>query len=238
MKSLILSKSKIAFLAIALLSSGTLFAATSNVAGTWKWSREGRDGQTRESSLILKQDGNKVTGVYKTTRGESPIEAGKVSGNELSFKISRETQNGSFTSNYKGKVDGNSIKGSMAATFGDREFEREWVAKREAVNPSGDWVWEMERDNGELMEAALSLKLDGAKVVGTFEMGDSGYVLDLQNGKISGSKLTFSTVFERDGQSMTIKHEAVLKGDTLNGKVSGERPNGESFTREWTAKRK
>lgn len=238
MKSHIFSKSKIAFLAIVLLSSGTLFAATSDVAGTWKWSREGRDGETRESSLILKQDGNKVTGVYKTTRGESKIEAGKVSGNELSFKISRETQNGSFTANYKGKVDGNSIKGSMLATFGDREFEREWTAKRKAADPSGNWAWTMERDNGELMEAALSLKLDGAKVVGTFESGDGGFSLELQNGKISGSTMTFETVFERDGQSMTIKHEAVLKGNTLNGNASGETPDGDTFTREWVAKRK
>lgn len=171
MKSHILSKTKIAFLAITLLSSGTLLAATSDVAGTWKWSREGRDGQVRESSLVLRQDGNKVTGVYKSTRGESPIEAGKISGNELSFKISREIQGNSFTSNYKGKVEGNSIKGSMAAKFGDREFEREWAAKREAIDPSGSWAWTMERDNGELMEAALSLKLDGAKVIGVFEGG-------------------------------------------------------------------
>lgn len=230
--------SKITFLALAFFTSGTVLAATSDVAGTWKWTTEGRDGQSSESSLVLKQDGDKVTGLYKSTRGESPIEDGKVSGKEIAFKITREVQQGSFTAHYKGTVEGNTIKGSMAAKFGDRDFEREWVAKREGIDPSGNWAWSMERDNGETMEATLALKLEGENVVGTLEREGSGFSLNVRNGKLSGSTLTFETVFERDGQSMTMKNEAVLKDNSLTGKVSGKTPDGDEFSREWKAKRK
>ena len=38
----------------------TLVAFAENVSGTWKGSYPGRDGQTRESTIVLKADGEKL----------------------------------------------------------------------------------------------------------------------------------------------------------------------------------
>jgi hypothetical protein len=53
-------------------------AAKGKVDGTWKWSMTGQNGQTRESTLKLKQDGEKVTGVMVGRQGETEIKDGKI----------------------------------------------------------------------------------------------------------------------------------------------------------------
>lgn len=226
----------ISLLIAAATSAGSLAATASNVAGTWNWTTEGRDGEVRKSSLTLKQEGTKITGAVKGRRGETAIQDGKIDGNKLSFKTVRENQDRTFTANFKGTVDGNTIKGSFALTFGDREFEREWVAKRKSVDPTGTWAWTMLRDNGETWEADLKLKRDGEAIVGAFSQEDSDFTLEIRHGKMSGATLTFDTVFEGNGQSMTIKNTAVIAGKMMKGKSSGESPEGGEFSNEWEAK--
>ena len=174
----------------------------------------------------------------KGRRGETAIQDGKIDGNKLSFKTVRENQDRTFTVNYKGTVEGNTIKGAFALTFGEREFEREWVAKRKSVDPTGTWAWTMLRDNGETWEADLKLRRDGDSIVGAFSQEDSDFTLEIRNGKMSGTTLTFETVFEGDGQSMTTKNTAVIAGKTMKGKSSGESPDGQEYSIEWEAKLK
>ena len=49
--------------AVSLLTTLTVFAE--NVSGTWKGSYPGRDGQTRESTIVLKADGEKWGPIVK-----------------------------------------------------------------------------------------------------------------------------------------------------------------------------
>jgi hypothetical protein len=193
-----------------------------------------RSGETRETSLILKQVGEKVTGLLKTPRGETEIQDGKVKGDELSFVTKRETQRGSMTATYQGKIAGDTIKGTATTTFGDRSREREWTAKRAAVDPTGAWSWSMERDDGQVWEATLTLKKAGDEVTGHFSRPDSDWKLEIRDGKVKGSTLTFDTVMERDDWSVTIHNTAVIAGKTMEGKSRGER-DGQEWSREWKA---
>ena len=59
-------------------------------AGTWTWSAPGRDGNTREVTLKLKLDGEKLTGTISGRQNDSPIEDAKISGDDISFKVVRE----------------------------------------------------------------------------------------------------------------------------------------------------
>ncbi len=53
-------------------------ATAADATGTWKWSVE-RNGNTFETSLKLKQDGEKLTGTISGRQGnETAIEDGKV----------------------------------------------------------------------------------------------------------------------------------------------------------------
>jgi hypothetical protein len=105
-------------------------ALAADATGTWKWTVE-RGGNTFEQTLKLKQDGDKLTGTMSGRQGsDTEIEDGKVSGDDISFKVTREFGGNKFVMSYQGKVSGDTIKG-------ERKFEREgqtqtseWVAKR------------------------------------------------------------------------------------------------------------
>src|SRR5436190_1178808 len=76
-------------LALGWLNSAAL--ATDNVAGTWKSSFTIADGQSIESTLKLKQEGDKLSGIVVGRNGnETPLEEVKLTGDQLSFKLTRE----------------------------------------------------------------------------------------------------------------------------------------------------
>ena len=58
---------------------------------------------------------------------------GKVTGDEVSFKVSRTGQNGNtMTQKYTGKISGDTIKGKMAFERNGEEQTRDWEAKRKS----------------------------------------------------------------------------------------------------------
>jgi hypothetical protein len=98
---------------------------TANVAGTWELSMQGRRG-TMTQTLTIEQDGDKIKGTLDGPRGSSNLE-GAVKGDDISFTVKRETPRGDFETDYSGKVDGNTMKGSARM----RRFDIEWTAKRQ-----------------------------------------------------------------------------------------------------------
>ena len=206
----------------------------SNATGVWKWTSEGRNNQTRESTLTLIQDGSKVTGTVSGRQSDTKISGGKVDGNKISFGTTRESERGKFEAKYTGTIDGDQLNGAMKITFGEREFERDFKAKRQPTKPSGKWGWVLTRDNGENMTATLVLKETDGKVTGS--LSSDNFELDLAKVTLTGAVLKFETTFEGGNGSMTISHEAAILGDKIMGHASGER-DGEEFTREWEATR-
>jgi hypothetical protein len=101
-----------------------------DVTGTWKWSVE-RNGQTFETTLKLKQDGEKVTGTITGRQGnETEIEDGKIKGEAVSFKVTREFNGNKVVMSYQGKLSGDSIKGDTKFERDGDTQTREWEAKR------------------------------------------------------------------------------------------------------------
>lgn len=125
-------KRKAYFLAFALafgllLTLGSKAIAAdepANVAGTWEMTSGGPRG-TRTQTLTINQDGTTIKGTLKGQRGEAPLE-GSVTGNKLSFSVKRDTPNGTFTVEYTGTVEGDSMKGKSHS----ERFGGEWTAKR------------------------------------------------------------------------------------------------------------
>ena len=126
----------------ALLAVGTAAqlqaAEKSNPTGTWTWKTPGRNGgEGRTATLKLKKEGEKVTGKLSTPgrqggdARETDIEDGKIDGDELSFKVTREFNNNKFVQKYHGKVSGDSIKGKVEFDRGGETQSRDWEAKRE-----------------------------------------------------------------------------------------------------------
>ena len=102
--------------------------AAGNVTGTWKWTTT-QQGQERENTLKLKQEGDKLTGalVGRNDR-ETEITDGKVKDGEISFKITRQER----TTTYTAKLEGDTLKGKieMPGRDGGAPRSRDWEAKR------------------------------------------------------------------------------------------------------------
>jgi len=93
-------------------------AATSSVVGTWEFTREGRDGTQRTSTLTIKPD---MTGTYKMRDNEVPVTDLTVNGNQVSFKLTMTYNNNEVTMDFKGKVEGTTLTGEFTTARGTRE---------------------------------------------------------------------------------------------------------------------
>src|SRR6188768_527981 len=79
--------------------------------GTWKWSVTFND-QKRDMTLKLKLEGDKLTGaMLGRNNAETAIEDASFKDGEVAFSITRERNGQKSTTKYKGKLDGDTIKG-------------------------------------------------------------------------------------------------------------------------------
>ena len=102
-----------------------------SVTGKWKTVRERDDGSTMEFIYNLQQEGTKLTGTTTFNNGEEiPVTMGKVEGDKVTFKVVRERDGRSFTAAYTGKVQGQSIVGTVAVDWGDGARDFDWEAKK------------------------------------------------------------------------------------------------------------
>lgn len=99
--------------------------------GTWKWSVTFNN-QTRESTLKLKLEGDKLTGsMLGRNNAETPIEDASFKDGEIKFSVTRERNNQKFTTKYSGKLEGDTIKGKSEFDRNGQVRSRDWEAKRE-----------------------------------------------------------------------------------------------------------
>jgi hypothetical protein len=122
----------IAALVLMLLGVACYAQATDNPTGTWKWTMQGRNNQTREVTLKLKLEGDALTGAMVGRNGqETPIQDGTYKDGDLSFKVVRKGRSGQeMTSKYSGKVSGDTIKGKIEFEINGQSRSRDWEAKR------------------------------------------------------------------------------------------------------------
>jgi hypothetical protein len=201
------------------------------VDGTWKWSFTRQNGQTMESTLKLKREGEKLTGAVVGRQGrETAIGDARIAADgTISFTVTREFNGNSFTQKYEGKVEGDTIKGKISGERQGQAFSRDWEAKR-AADAGGTWRLERTLDNGQTFTATLRLKQEGEKVTGTTQWADREPV-EIEEGKIEGSKLTFQVTRENDGQKWTAKYDAEVTADAIKGTVTAGNDQGEE--RSW-----
>lgn len=121
-----MKKVSLAVLAIAAIL--TLAAWAADVAGTWEFSRPGRDGQMMTQDVTVVQEGNKIKVTMPSFRpeGEPMVGEGTIEGNAIQWTIVRQTPRGEMKMEYKGTVDGATMKG----TFKMMDREIEWTAKK------------------------------------------------------------------------------------------------------------
>jgi hypothetical protein len=124
-------KTRIAFPSFCLVMTAMTVVWAADINGKWTAQIPGRDGQTQETTITLKVEGDKLTGSISGRQGDTPIADGKVSGDEISFTVTRERQGATVKQLYKGKVSGDEIKFTRSNEGGQGNRPPvEFVAKR------------------------------------------------------------------------------------------------------------
>lgn len=112
---------------IALLLS---FPLVAGVTGRWTASVQARNNNTRNVTLNLKEDGDKLTGTIGAGRRQIEIKDGRVDGDSISFSTITNRNGNDVKVNYTGKLAGDELKltrgregGRRTATFTAKRVE-------------------------------------------------------------------------------------------------------------------
>ena len=107
-------------------------AIAADATGSWKWTQT-FGGQSRDSTAKLKQEGDKLTGVYVggQSNTESAIENGSVKGDTISFTVTRERNGQKRTTKYTGTLKDDTITGKSETERDGQAQSTDWVAKRQ-----------------------------------------------------------------------------------------------------------
>ena len=256
-----MSRSRLAALAFvaSIVVAGSAFAqpVPVSVAGDWDVTVQSPQGTT--SVLVtLKQDGEKLDGLFKSPLGELPF-TGTLTGSEMKFAFPFPVDGQPLMITMTGKVDGDAIAGK--ADFGGFA-EGDWSATRAkpgaaaaAATPTpatttaetatsttassattavggyaGKWDVVVKTPGGDF-PATANLTDDGGKLSGTFgsQMGEVPVT-----GTVEGKSMTLTMSTQTPNGTMTVVLTGDLDGDSIvNGKAEIEGMG----QMEWTAKR-
>jgi hypothetical protein len=243
------------FLALFLLLAGPVFAQT-NVTGDWDVTIESPQG-ANTVKVSFKQDGEKVSGVFKSPMGELPFDGGSMTGSDLKFGFTLPVQGMQLDITMAGKVEGSSITGK--AKFGDFG-EGDWTAKRSegtttastttsttttsttttttttsstlstGSGASGKWDVTLKTPGGDF-PASATLTDEAGKLSGTFasQMGEAPVT-----GSVEGKAVKMTMVAQTPQGEMTVVMTGDLDGDAI---VNGKADVSGMGQMEWTAKR-
>jgi hypothetical protein len=248
-----MTRSKSTLLALFLLTTAPAFAQT-NVAGDWDVTVTSPQGPNT-TLVTFKQDGEKVSGIFKSSQGELPFEGGTLTGSDLKFTFTITTQGMQLPITLTGKVEGATMTGK--ADFGGFA-EGDWTATRAATTTTsstatttttttattttttttastgvgfgGKWEVMLKTPGGDF-PANATLKDDNGTVSGTFgsQMGEVPVT-----GSVAGKALKITMVAQTPQGDMTVVMTGDLDGDDI---VNGKAEIAGMGQMEWTAKR-
>jgi hypothetical protein len=116
-------------LVLSIIIAAMTIAWAADVTGKWVAQVPARGGETRETTFNFKVEGEKVTGSMSGLQGDVPISDGKISGDDISFKVKLSFNNNEVTLLFTGKVSGDEIKFTRTREGGNNPGT-EFTAKR------------------------------------------------------------------------------------------------------------
>ena len=118
------SKAKLALsnFLFCLLFSGGAFAG--ELAGTWILSIDTPRG-VQHPTLVIRQDGERYSGVYNSLRGPIDIEAINREDDSFAFPLVITVPIGDIEVNYRGTISGDAMTGSVQSARGEVPFTGE-----------------------------------------------------------------------------------------------------------------
>jgi hypothetical protein len=179
----------------ALIIAASATAQTADIAGTWTVNATMDSGPVPPSTLTLKRDGTKMSGVLSGQHGDIPVEA-SVKDNDVTIWFTIPAQEGPTAITMKGTLSGDAIKGTADLGGG---AQASWTATRTAAVPAparsadtavdvtGTWLMVVET-GARSGTPTIVLKQDGEKLTGRYtgQLGEAAVT-----GTIKGAALNF-----------------------------------------------
>ena len=112
------------FALVVLMGLGSWLASAADLDGKWTADAPRKGGGAMTETLMLKVNGDKLTGTSQRVGPAAEISDGVINGNDVSFKVVRHT---GVKQEYKGSLSGGVLKLTM---IGSRGGHRELVFKK------------------------------------------------------------------------------------------------------------
>ncbi|HXG67305.1 MAG TPA: hypothetical protein VNO70_19535 [Blastocatellia bacterium] len=219
----------------------TAFAQNNvNVAGKWDLTLESPAG-TRQMLLTIKQEGDKLSGTMKGTRGDQALDSINVKGDEINFAVTIQYQGQPMVIKYAGKVEKDSMKGE--ADFGGLATgawsavpHQEAAAAAPAApaagafNISGAWNFTVETAAGS-GNPTFTFKQEGETLTGTYKgtFGEGPIA-----GTVKGNDVRFTVKVNFQGQDAEIVYTGKIESATS---MKGGVKLGDFGEGTWTGKK-
>lgn len=206
-----------------------------DVAGRWNVSFETTQG-SRPATLTITNEAGKLSGVLSSQQGEIPATV-TLDGSAITIDTSFQGQNGTVRIIMSGKVDGNTMRGTVDVGGAG---SAEWSASRATPPPAqgqggsqekpaptmtGTWVFEVHHSAG-TSTPTVTITQTGDKLGGKYASSYGQFEL---TGTIKGTEFSFSVEVGTE-QKVRLVYTGSLDGDTVKGGVTmGEMGEG-TFT--------
>ncbi len=112
-------------------------AFASDPAGAWRWKITTPNGEVETTLTLTAKDG-KLAGIYSNSYGETPISNATFKDDVLTFTVDREIGGNKFTLKFQGKVEGDTVKGSIEVPGmnGGDARKMDWNGQRVVTPPA------------------------------------------------------------------------------------------------------
>lgn len=212
-----------------------------SVAGTWDITIESPQGK-RTVLLIIKKNGDTLTGAMKSPQGETALESIALNNDDIAFALTRQVQGQDMKFSYTGKVAKDSMKGDV--DFGglatgtwsavphkeDAAPAPPAAAPAQGMNITGAWSFTVETSQGS-GSPTFTFKQEGENLTGTYkgQFGEAPLT-----GTVKGADIKFAIKINAQGQDLTLAYSGKVESkDSMKGTVAlGDLGEGT-----WKAKR-
>ena len=202
--------------------------------GIWKWNFTMPDGSEISPRVWIKEEKGTLQGTARFRPGSEMAVTNLVArGEDLAFDVVRERGGVRTVTRYRGKVNGDQLKGTITSDWAGEEQSFDWQAKRFS-GVEGTWRWPLSF-GGFRGNATVVLKQDGEKLSGKLP-SRRGADQDVKNGRFKDGTISFETERERNGEKFVSYYSGRLSGDRIIGTIRsqfGDTPR----TNDWEAVR-